>query len=70
VVIRADEGAVSFLVDQIGDVIEVSADNFESPPDTLRGPGRELVEGAYKLENQLLLVLNTKDVVREKVTEK
>ena len=35
VVVRSDDGAVSLLVDQIGDVIEVDADNFETPPDTL-----------------------------------
>jgi purine-binding chemotaxis protein CheW len=63
VVVRSDDGAVSLLVDSIGDVIEVTEDNFESPPATLRGPARELVEGAYKLPTGLLLVLNTKEAV-------
>ncbi len=64
VVIRTDEGAVSFLVDQIGEVIDVSADSFESPPETLRGASRDLVDGAYKLDKQLLLVLNTKEAIQ------
>ena len=63
VVIRSDEGAVSLLVDQIGDVIEVDADNFETPPDTLQGPSRELVQGAYKLDGRLLLLLNCDEAV-------
>jgi purine-binding chemotaxis protein CheW len=64
VVVRSDDGAVSLLVDQIGDVIEVDADNFESPPDTLQGPSRELVQGAYKLNGRLLLLLNCAEAVQ------
>src|SRR5262245_37434005 len=33
VVVRGDDGTVSLLVDEIGDVIEVSADAFEPPPE-------------------------------------
>lgn len=61
VVVRTDEGAVSFLVDEIGDVIDADDMLFERPPETLRGPARELVTGVYKLKDTLLMVL---DVVR------
>ena len=64
VVVRTDDGPVSFLVDEIGDVVEVHADQFETPPNTLRGPARQLIRGAYKLPNQLLLVLDPNVVVR------
>jgi purine-binding chemotaxis protein CheW len=63
VVVRGDDGAVSLLVDQIGDVIEVDDESFEPPPETLRGPSRELVRGAYKLDGKLLLVLNTSEAI-------
>ncbi len=66
VVIRSDEGAVSLLVDSIGDVIEVTEETFETPPDTLQGPTRDLIGGTYKLKDRLLLVLNTNDVIHEK----
>ncbi len=69
VVIRADEGAVSLLVDAIGDVIEVSHDSFETPPETLQGKSRELIGGAYKLKDRLVLILNTKDAIHERNTE-
>jgi purine-binding chemotaxis protein CheW len=59
VVVRSDEGAVSLLVDEIGDVVEVQKDDFEQPPDTLRGEARELILGAYKLKGRLLLLLDT-----------
>src|ERR1700739_3033391 len=37
VVVRSEDGAVSLLVDEIGDVVEVNEDSFEPPPETLRG---------------------------------
>lgn len=64
VVIRSNEGAVSLLVDQIGDVVEVNPADFEAPPKTLRGIAHQLVCGAYKLQPQLLLVLNTTEAMR------
>jgi purine-binding chemotaxis protein CheW len=63
VVVRTDDGAVSFLVDEIGDVLEVDEESFERPPATLQGPTRELVRGVYKLQERLLLVLDTERAV-------
>jgi purine-binding chemotaxis protein CheW len=63
VVIQTDDGAVSLLVDEIGDVLEVSEKAFERPPETLRGTARELIRGTYKLPNQLLLILDTEKAV-------
>ncbi len=57
VVIRTDSGPVSFLVDDIGDVMEVSEADFERPPATMTGAARKLIRGAYKLDGQLLLLL-------------
>ena len=59
VVVTTDDGAVSLLVDEIGDVLEVPEKAFERPPETLVGTARELIRGAYKLEGRLLLILDT-----------
>src|SRR5688500_7958873 len=59
VVVQTDDGAVSLLVDEIGDVLEVPEKAFEPPPETLRGTARELIRGAYKLEDRLLLILDS-----------
>lgn len=58
VVVRTPDGVVSLLVDEIGDVIEVDGDTFERPPETLTDDARELIRGAYKLKDRLLLVLD------------
>jgi purine-binding chemotaxis protein CheW len=63
VVVQTDDGAVSLLVDEIGDVLEVPEKLFERPPETLQGTARELIRGAYKLPNSLLLILDTERTV-------
>ncbi len=59
VVVRTEDGAVSLLVDEISDVVEVGTECFEPPPDTLKGETRALIRGVYKLKDKLLMVLNT-----------
>ena len=48
----------SLVVDADGEVVSVEAGDFEEPPDTLRGESRNLIRGAYKLKDRLLLVLD------------
>jgi len=59
VVVRTDDGAVSLLVDEIGDVVEIEEDTYERLPETLTGVARELIRGVYKLKERLLLILDT-----------
>ncbi|NET37278.1 MAG: chemotaxis protein CheW, partial [Cyanothece sp. SIO1E1] len=58
VVTQINGETVSLLVDDIGDVLEVSETDFEPPPETLTGNVRNLIRGAYKLEDRLLLILD------------
>jgi purine-binding chemotaxis protein CheW len=64
VVARDEEGAVSLLVDEIGDVVDVDESSFEAPPETLSAAAKALIQGVYKLEPQLLLLLNTELTIR------
>jgi len=63
VVVRTEDGAASLLVDEIGDMMELSDETFELPPDTIQGNARELIRGVYKLDRGLLLVLDTNKTV-------
>ena len=58
VVVRTNDGCVSLLVDEIGDVLEVSDSLGERPPETVTGVARELITHVYKLHERLLLVLD------------
>jgi len=63
-VVSSEDGAVSLLVDEIGDVIEVQADSYEPTPDNLPQEQRDLIQGVYKLEGRLLLALNRERVLQ------
>jgi purine-binding chemotaxis protein CheW len=59
VVVRTQEGPVSLLVDNIGDVVEVDETTAEAPPRTLDADIRTLITGVHKLDQGLMHVLNT-----------
>jgi purine-binding chemotaxis protein CheW len=63
-VVRSEDGAVSLLVDEIGDVIEAPRESFEAPPETMRPEEREIIDGVCKLQGRLMLVLNTRQALR------
>jgi purine-binding chemotaxis protein CheW len=63
IVVRTPDGAVSLLVDEIGDVMDMDASNYERPPDNLDPAARELIAGVYKMKDGLLLVLDTEKAV-------
>jgi purine-binding chemotaxis protein CheW len=58
VVVQVDGEPISLLVDEVGDVVDVEESQFETPPDTLDPALRELIVGAYKLPDGLLLALD------------
>jgi purine-binding chemotaxis protein CheW len=59
VVLSSEDGSVSLLVDEIGDVVEVEESTFELPPETLRGSVRTMILGVHKLNDRLMHVLDT-----------
>ena len=64
VVVRgSDGGPVSLVVDQIGDVLEADESLLEPPPDTVPHEVRELVMGICKLDDHLMLLLDTERAV-------
>ena len=64
IILRTDGGLVSFVVDEVADVIEVSESEFELPRRTLRGAGAGVILGAYKLPDGLLVALDVEKAAR------
>ena len=62
-VVRTTDGAVSLLVDEIGDVLDVDSATYEKPPENLDRQAREIIRGVYKMQDRLLLVLDTERTV-------
>jgi purine-binding chemotaxis protein CheW len=59
VIIGNRNNCSSLLVDKIGDVLEISSDIIEPPPETIRGMDAKYVKNICKLKNELLVVLDT-----------
>ncbi len=58
VVVKSAGESVSLIVDRVDDVIDVDPGLYEAPPDTMVGAAADLILGAYKLEDELLLILD------------
>jgi purine-binding chemotaxis protein CheW len=63
IILHCEGGAVSLLVDEICDVLDVRLDSATDPPENLPAAQRALIAAVYQLESCLLLVLNTDGVI-------
>jgi purine-binding chemotaxis protein CheW len=63
VVLRTEGSPVSLLVDEIESVEDVEDADYEPLPDTVTGPAREFLDGAYKLPGELLLTIDVPRVL-------
>jgi len=57
-VLESQSGCFGLLVDSVGEVLTVSTGEFETSPSTVSEHRRDLVAGAYKLKDGLLVMLN------------
>lgn len=62
VVCRIDGMLFSFLVDRIGDVIELDPSYKASVPSTIEENLRRYIDGIYKLPKELLTILNIEKI--------
>ena len=51
-------GLVSVQTDRIGDVLTADSESIHAVPDTLQGRAREVLVGALRLPERLLLLLD------------
>ncbi len=62
VVCRGEDMLLSFVVDEIGDVIEVDEGLFEPTPDTVSESVKRFMSGVYKTPGDLLSILEIKKI--------
>ena len=58
VVVEVDGELYSLTVDSVGEVLSMSADDYEPAPPTLDPAWRDVSAGIYQLDGQLLVVLD------------
>lgn len=64
VICRDENLLLSLLVDEAGDVIEVDDSKYEATPDTVNGKIRQFMSGVYKIDDDLLSVLELKKIAQ------
>lgn len=57
VLLHTSTGLVSMQADRLGDVVDIDAARIDPVPDTLRGRARDVLAGAVRLPERLLLLL-------------
>ncbi len=62
-VVRWDGAIVSLFVDRMGDVLDLEESGFLPTPEIVDRKVARLINGAYKLPHELLLVLDTERVL-------
>lgn len=63
VVCRWEDNLFSFIVDKIGDVMDLKEANYEKPPDTLPVDIARFISGVYKTENELVTIIDVQKVI-------
>ena len=63
VVVEQQGELYSLIVDKVSEVVELDAASFEPNPPTLGAEWRDVSAGVYRLQSDLLVVLNTERVL-------
>jgi purine-binding chemotaxis protein CheW len=64
-VVKVAEATIGVLVDVVGDVMDLSSEDFEAAPGRDGAGTSEVVSGAYKLPDRLLLLLSVDRILRD-----
>ena len=63
-IVNSDEGLMSLLVDNIGNVLDISVDRLLPPPGTIRGVAVHYIQEVCQLEEELLIVLDLQSILQ------
>ncbi len=58
VVVKIDDVVVGLIVDEVSEVLRISADTVEPPPPIVAGIESDFIRGVGKLEGRLLILLD------------
>lgn len=62
IIIDMEGQIISIVVDEVNEVLKLSADRIETPPAVLSGITAEYLTGVGKLENRLLIIVNVNKI--------
>jgi purine-binding chemotaxis protein CheW len=53
-----DEAPVSFVVEKVGEILEIPVVKLERPPEKIEGLSKEYIKNVYQLPERLVLILD------------
>ena len=65
VVCKSDNGLISIIVDEIGEVVEVNQTQYETTPDHLSDSYKKYIKGIYKMNGHILSLIDLESVLKE-----
>lgn len=60
-----EETAISFVIEEIGEILEIQPSKLEKTPEKLEGLSKEYIKNVYQLPDRLLLILDVEKIFRE-----
>jgi purine-binding chemotaxis protein CheW len=63
-IVNSNEGLMSLLVDQIGNVLDVKRDHAKPPPGTIRGIATHYIQAVCQLQDDLLIMLDLDSILQ------
>lgn len=63
IIVRSGESLYSLMVDEILDVIDVEESTFERTPETLEDRIKRFINGVYKLDHKLMILLDLEKIL-------
>lgn len=68
VIVHSEEGPLSLLVDEIGDVLDVPLETLDPCPETMAEQASRFLSGIHKLDGALLAILDVDRLARTGAT--
>ncbi len=56
--------AVGFIIDKIGDVIEIDEEKIQNAPANVGDISKEFIKGVFELKEELLIILNVNEAIK------
>lgn len=63
-IVNSEDSLVSFVVDEVCDVIEIDKNDIKQTPKSLDANIRDYVDGVHHLNNQILILLNPEEILK------
>ena len=63
-IVKNAKGPFCIITDRIGDVLEVAVDLVEPVPDSVEKEARDMIDSVYKVDDELLHVLNLENIAK------